>query len=90
MQDRRELIKAIVEAVGPLIDARIKTAEVTINAHTDATIKAAEARIKTELRAELASKEDIKRLEQKYEKRLDDQKTRISLLEEDAEFPHSH
>jgi hypothetical protein len=40
MRGRRELIKAIVEAVCPLIDARIKTAEVTIKANIDATIKA--------------------------------------------------
>jgi hypothetical protein len=57
---RDEDIKILIKEVGLLFDARAKILEINIKAHTDAAIKASEERIKTELRAELASKEDIK------------------------------
>lgn len=53
-------LKMIFEEIGTLFDARAKTLEININAHTDASIRASEERVKAELRAELASKEDIK------------------------------
>ncbi len=37
MQDRRELIKAIIEAVGPLIDAKNETLKTVLMAEIKAT-----------------------------------------------------
>jgi hypothetical protein len=45
----QELLKMFVNDVGELIDARIRTAEITIKANTDAAIKASEQRTKEEL-----------------------------------------
>jgi len=84
MQDRRELIKAIVEAVGPLIDAKNETLKTVLLAE----MKAA----KKELRAEVASKQDIarmdqtnakmgqdiKRVEKKLDEKLADHEIRVS------------
>jgi tRNA C32,U32 (ribose-2'-O)-methylase TrmJ len=52
--------KAFITEIGNLIDAKNKTQTVLINAYTDEAIKKSESRIKKELRAELASKNDIK------------------------------
>jgi len=76
MQDRRELIQAIVEAIGPLINAKNETLKTTLLAE----IKV----VKTEL------KDDIARLEKKLDGKLVDHETRISQLEADREFPHKN
>ncbi len=56
--------KSFITAIGKLIDAKNKTQAVIIRAEvkadTEAIVKASEERVKKELRAELASKEDIK------------------------------
>ncbi len=86
----QELIKSLVKKVGALIDARIRTAEITIKANTDASIKASEERIKSELRAELASKQDISRLEQKLDKTAEDHEERIGHIEEHLGLTNPH
>jgi len=83
----QELLKMFVASVGELIDARIRTAEITIKASTDASIKKSADEIKKELRAELASKEDIARLEQKLDKKIINHEKRIKNLENAASFP---
>ncbi len=40
----QEMIKQIIEAVGELIEARARTTETVMKAHTDAIIKASEER----------------------------------------------
>lgn len=91
----QELLKMFVASVGEPIKAEIRTAEITIKANTDAAIKAAEERIKRELRLELASKQDIARLEHdisklksgqdriehKLEKKTEDHEERLKRLE---------
>jgi hypothetical protein len=91
----QELLKMFVNDVGELIDARIRTAEITIKANTDAAIKASEERIKSELRQDInasetnirkdmATKEDIQRLEQKLDKKIADHEERIEQLKEES------
>lgn len=63
----QELLKMFVNDVGVLIDARIRTAEYTINASTDASIKASEERLTKRIEA----------LEQKMDKRIEDQEKQI-------------
>lgn len=82
MQERKELIKTIVAAIGPLIDAKNEMLKTVLLAE----IKAAETRI----RKDMATKEDIKRLEQKVERKLDNHEGRISQLETGSAIPHSH
>ena len=82
----QELLKSFVQQVGTLIDARIKTAEITIKANTDASITAA----KDELKAELASKKDLERLEQKLDKSVQDHKERLEIIEEHIGLPHKN
>lgn len=74
----QELIKMLSASFGELIDARIRTAEITIKANTDAAIKAAEERI----RKDMATKQDVARLEQKLDTKLQDHDERIKALEE--------
>lgn len=57
-------IKNIVKEVGLLFDARAKTLQIIINANMVAAINASEERI----RKNMATKDDIKRLEQKIDK----------------------
>jgi hypothetical protein len=58
--------KSVIKEIGALIDARAKTTETVLKAHVSAEIKASEARTtkrideaKEELRAELATKEQV-------------------------------
>ena len=69
-----------------MIDARIKTAEITIKANTDASITAA----KDELKAELASEKDLERLEQKFDKAVQDHEERIEIIEEHLGLPYKN
>ncbi len=55
--------KAFIKQIGNLYDARAKTQEVIMKAHIDASIKASEGRLK----AQLASKEDIKDMAKKQD-----------------------
>ncbi len=73
----QELLKSFVKEVGELIDARIRTAEITIKAE----IK--------EVKAAMATKEDIQRLEQKLDKKIDDHEERIKKIEEHLGLTHT-
>src|SRR6266702_4771546 len=73
----QQLLRSFVDEVGVLLDARLKTAEVLIKGE----IKAAEERVKAELRTELASNQDIARLEQKLDTTVTDQNTRVKRIE---------
>jgi hypothetical protein len=68
----QELLKMFVNDVGVLIDARIRTAEITIKASTDASIKASEERLTKRIEA----------LEQKVDKGIEDQEKQIKHIEE--------
>lgn len=60
----QELIKSLVAAIGPLIDARIRIAEVTIKANTEAAINKAKEELKTEIHA---LRDDLKDHEKRIE-----------------------
>jgi hypothetical protein len=68
----QELLKMFVNDVGVLIDARLRTAEITIKASTDASIKASEERLTKRIEA----------LEQKVDKGIEDQEKQIKHIEE--------
>jgi len=53
--------KRLFEDIGTLFDARAKTLEVNINAHTDAVVRASEDRTNAKIKS-LATKDDIKNM----------------------------
>ena len=75
MQDRKELIKAIVEAISPLIDAKNDILKTVLLAE----IKASEQRLTKKIEA----------VEKKLDDKLTDHETRIKQLET-ASLPHRH
>jgi len=84
-------LKAIVDTVSPLIDARAKTTETLIKGE----IKASEERVKEELRAEiLAARAEAKAttltLDAKLVKRVNSHETRIDELEKEVGIPNPH
>jgi len=83
----QELIKMLVPAIGELIDARIRTAEVTIKANVDSANKSLEERMKANTKAAIdaAMKASEERLGKKIDKiaeRLDKHEERIERVEE--------
>lgn len=75
--------KRLFEDMGTLFDARAKTLEININAHTDSVVRASEARTNEKISAleanmvtkddikNMATKDDIGRLEAKFDETRD-------------------
>lgn len=74
----QELLKMFVASVGELIDARNETLKTTLMAEMKA------------VRNEMTTKDDIKRLEQKIDKKVADHEKRIEQLEEDQLSTHKN
>lgn len=83
----QELIKSLVKEVGALIDARIRTAEITIKAGTDASIKASEERLTKRIDV---LEQGLHRVEQKLNNNIQDHEDRIETIEEHIGLPHKN
>ena len=91
--------KRLFEDIGTLFDARAKTLEVNINAHTDAVVRASEDRTNAKIKSlatkddikNMATKDDIKRLEDKLDetkilrKQVDELRSRLDKVEVDLQ-----
>ena len=78
-----------------MIDARIKTLEININANVDKVVRDSEKRIRKDMATKddiknMATKDDIERLEKKMDKteelrqQLEELKRRVKAIEENA------
>ena len=95
-------LKAIVDTLSPLIDARAKTTETLIKGEIvsakeelRAEIKSSEERTKEELRAEILAaraeaKADMLTIDAKLVKRVNSHERRIDELEKETGLPNPH
>ena len=91
-------LKAIVDTIIPLIDARAKTTETLIKGEIQSVrdeIVASEERTKEELRAEILAaraeaKANILTINAKLVKRVNSHETRIDELEKETGLPNPH
>jgi F0F1-type ATP synthase membrane subunit b/b' len=84
VKETKDDLKAIVDTISPLVDARVKTTETLIKGE----IKASEERVKEELRAE--AKATTFTLDAKLVKRVNSHETRIDELEKEVGIPNPH
>lgn len=89
-------LKAIVDVVSPLIDARAKTTETLIKGEINSvkeTLRGEITSAKAELQATLttkADKADIQDLDAKLVKRVNSHEKRIDDLEKESGLPNPH
>ncbi|HSW87767.1 MAG TPA: hypothetical protein VLG12_01250 [Candidatus Saccharimonadales bacterium] len=92
---QKDDLKAIVDIITPLIDARAKTTETVLKAEIKSEVRNSAERIKKELREEILAaraeaKLDSVTLQGKIDKVLKDHKKRIETLEETTGISHKN